>query len=79
VDRVHVGRPLSLDNYAYVDRNGLGRAFLNSLIISIPCTVLLVTVAGVRGLRLRLDAVPRPRLAVHRGLWRSSRCRCRSR
>jgi alpha-glucoside transport system permease protein len=44
------GGPLSLDNYAYVlDRNGLGRAFLNSLIISIPCTVLPVTVAAYAG------------------------------
>jgi alpha-glucoside transport system permease protein len=44
------GGPLSLDNYAYVlDRNGLGRAFLNSLIISIPCTVLPVTIAAYAG------------------------------
>jgi alpha-glucoside transport system permease protein len=44
------GGPLSLDNYAYVlDRNGLSRAFLNSLIISIPCTLIPVVIASYAG------------------------------
>jgi alpha-glucoside transport system permease protein len=44
------GGPLSLDNYAYVlDRQGLSRAFLNSLIIAIPSTVIPVAVSAFAG------------------------------
>jgi alpha-glucoside transport system permease protein len=44
------GGPLSLDNYAYVlDRQGLSRAFVNSLIISIPSTVIPVALAAFAG------------------------------
>ncbi len=41
---------LSLDNYAYVmDRNGIGPAFLNSLFIAVPSTIIPVFVAALAG------------------------------
>ena len=41
---------LSLDNYAYVmSRNGIGDAFFNSLLISIPSTIIPVMVAAFAG------------------------------
>jgi alpha-glucoside transport system permease protein len=44
------GGTLTLENYAYVlDRSGLGRAFVNSLMISIPSTVIPVTLAAFAG------------------------------
>ena len=63
----------TLDNYrpALFDPPGgdapiMWQHFLNSLAIAIPATIVPIADRRGRGLRLRVDALPGPRLALHR-------------
>ena len=67
-------------NYATVSRgDGMGNAFINSLIVTVPADGHPDHHRRLCGLRVRLDAVPRPGLPVHDRRRRCSSCRSRCR
>ena len=70
----------TLENYEYVlGRAGIDQAFINSFIITIPATVLVVMIAAFAAYAFAWMELPGPERPVRRSSSGCSSCRSRSR